>query len=217
MLGVAWAVRKCHTYLAGLQFHLIVVHQPLLPILNTYIQRLVLKVYHYQFTASWQCGSRHAFADAVSTAPVDNPSPCDELGEDPIHGLSVCLCLQQDERHADTALGMRYHEVYEAALADPHYQVLHTLVQDGFPKSKHQLSALLQPFWNGHEHLSTDNGIVFRGSRLVIPKALRQRVFTDLYSSHQGMEKTKRRARQTVLWPNLNKDIHNTVSACQQC
>ena len=110
MLGVAWAVRKCHTYLAGLQFHLIVVHQPLLPILNTYIQRLVLKVYHYQFTASWQCGSRHAFADAVSTAPVDNPSPCDELGEDPIHGLSVCLCLQQDERHADTALGMRYHD-----------------------------------------------------------------------------------------------------------
>ena len=73
MLGVAWAVRKCHTYLAGLQFHLIVDHQPLVPILNTYtldqvenprLQRLLLKVYSYQFTISWQQGSRHAFADA---------------------------------------------------------------------------------------------------------------------------------------------------------
>ena len=31
------------------------------------------------------------------------------------------------------------------------------------------------------------------------------------------MERTKRRARQTVFWPNLNKDICKTVSACQQC
>ena len=31
------------------------------------------------------------------------------------------------------------------------------------------------------------------------------------------MERTKRRARQTVFWPTLNKDILNTVSACQQC
>ena len=121
---------------------------------------------------------------SLSRAPVDDPSSCDELGEDPIHGLSARLCLQQDERHADTALGMRYHEVYEAALADPDYQVLHNLVQDGFPKSKHQLSASLQSFWNGHERLSTNNGIVLRGSRLVIPKALRQRVLTDLHSSH---------------------------------
>ena len=218
-------VRRClgclqiHTYLAGLQFNLIVDHQPLVPILNTYtldqvenlrLQRLLQKVYPYQSPISWQRGSRHASADAVSCAPVDDPSPRDELGKDPNHGLSVSLCLQKDEHHADTALGMSYHEVYEAALADQDYQ-------DGFPKSKYQLSASLQRFWNGHEHLSTDNRIVLRGSRLVIPKGLRQRVLTDLHSSHQGMERTKHRARQTVFWPNLNKDVCKTVSACQQC
>jgi len=225
MLGVAWSIRKCHTYLAGLPFQLIVDHQPLVPILNTYtlnqvenprLQRLMLKVYAYQFTTSWQKGSQHAFADALSRAPVADPSPCDELGEDPVHGLSVRLCLQQDDG-SSRVLTTNFHEIHKAACADSEYQELYSLIQDGFPKSKHQLSPSLKQYWNGHEHFSTDNGIILRGSRLLIPKSLRQRVLVDLHSSHQGMERTKRRARQIVFWPSINNDIATTVSACTSC
>ncbi|QQP41372.1 Uncharacterized protein FKW44_015720, partial [Caligus rogercresseyi] len=34
---------------------------------------------------------------------------------------------------------------------------------------------------------------------------------------HQGIEKTKRRARQTVYWPGYTNDIKTTVEACSSC
>ena len=38
-----------------------------------------------------------------------------------------------------------------------------------------------------------------------------------LHDAHQGIERTKRRARQTVWWPGMNSDIVNTVGNCSTC
>jgi hypothetical protein len=38
-----------------------------------------------------------------------------------------------------------------------------------------------------------------------------------LHSAHQGIERTKRRARQLVYWPGLSSDITNMVRACEKC
>ena len=46
---------------------------------------------------------------------------------------------------------------------------------------------------------------------------LRKKVLSDLHSSHQGMDRTKRRARQTVFWPGLNRDIEHMISNCEKC
>lgn len=226
MLGVSWAIRKCHNYLAGMPFEVIVDHQPLVPILNTYtldqienprLQRLITKVQLYQFRVSWRKGAEHAFADALSRAPIRNPTSDDELGEDdPVHGLAVRACLHQDGA-GSRSLGLEFHEIRDAARTDEMYQHLIVLVRDGFPAGKHLLPPDLAPFWNGREHLTVDNGIVLRGSRLVIPESLRRRVLNDLHASHQGLDRTKRRARQIVYWPRMNNDIDNLVRACPAC
>ena len=61
MLGVTWAVIKCHKFLAGLpQLHIIMNHNPLLSILNNHrlneienprLQCLHTKLMAYHFTA----------------------------------------------------------------------------------------------------------------------------------------------------------------------
>eukprot|EP00117_Sycon_ciliatum_P033687 scpid102180/ scgid25872/ Retrovirus-related Pol polyprotein from transposon 17.6; Protease; Reverse transcriptase; Endonuclease len=69
LFGVAWAVQKCHIFLAGMPFQVIVDHQPLVLILHTYtldqienprLQRLVAKVTQYQLSVSWRKGADHA-------------------------------------------------------------------------------------------------------------------------------------------------------------
>ena len=37
------------------------------------------------------------------------------------------------------------------------------------------------------------------------------------YTSHQGIEKTKLRARTSVFWRNLNRDIEEVTKACKIC
>ena len=38
-----------------------------------------------------------------------------------------------------------------------------------------------------------------------------------IHSSHLGMEKCKRRAKDAVFWPGMNKQIEDTVSQCPTC
>ena len=67
------------------------------------------------------------------------------------------------------------------------------------------------------QSLSVDNGLVLLGQRLIVPKAMRKEVLCRLHASHQGMEKTLRRARQAVYWPGITADIKSTVEACHEC
>ena len=65
--------------------------------------------------------------------------------------------------------------------------------------------------------LSVDDGLIVYGPRLVIPQSLRRETLIRLHDGHQGINRTKRRARQTVFWPGIDKDVENTVRACINC
>ena len=66
-------------------------------------------------------------------------------------------------------------------------------------------------------NLTVDKDIILCGSRIVIPLKLRKEMLSRLHASHQGIERTKRRARQTIYWPNIDNDITNTCKCCSKC
>ena len=51
----------------------------------------------------------------------------------------------------------------------------------------------------------------------MIPRSLRRSTLERLHCSHQGIERTKQRARQVVYWPQQDKQIADLVGACQTC
>ena len=51
----------------------------------------------------------------------------------------------------------------------------------------------------------------------MVAKALRKHMLQTLHSSHQGIESTLRRARETIYRPNMKSDIKNFTSKCETC
>jgi RNase H-like domain found in reverse transcriptase len=94
MKGVEWAVKKCHLYLAGMQNCTVVVdHQALITILNKFtldavenprLQRIKERLSAYNFQTTWKKGKDHAIPDALSRAPVADPTNDDIEGDDEI-------------------------------------------------------------------------------------------------------------------------------------
>ena len=72
-------------------------------------------------------------------------------------------------------------------------------------------------FWKVKEELWTENKLVLKGNRIVIPAPMRQGVLKKLHVAHQGIERTLRRARQLVYWPGLTSDVKNMINSCDQC
>ena len=62
-----------------------------------------------------------------------------------------------------------------------------------------------------------DGSLLVCGQRLLIPHSLGRETLARLHVSHQGVNRTKRRARQVVFWPGLDQDISNFIGSCKSC
>ena len=227
-LGVVWAMKKCHLYLLGRPFNLVIDHKPLVPILDRYtldmvenprLQRLKEKVSHYKFETTWRKGKEHYLPDALSRAPISDPKAEDCLGE-----------IEQEVESVIRAVTVRGLSGEHAGLPDPYlekikaaaeedtdYQSVIQAITEGFPEKPELIPPPVRHFWKVRRDLCVVDDMVLKGSQLVIPTTLRKDVLAELHSSHQGIERTKRCARQLVYWPGMNSDIKSTVEACEPC
>ena len=231
LLALVWACRKCAIYLSGMQqFEVLTDHRPLIPILNSKsmaeienprLQRLRERLTPFNFVTTWRQGKLHAVPDALSRAPVDDPAHDDEEAEQDVgHQIaSVIAAVVSDisdggaSPFRDAALS----EVRAAADKDPEMIALKDAIRAGFPDHRAQLHPLLGPYWGLRDRLAVDDGLVVCGRRLVIPLSLRRATLQRLHASHQGVDRTKRRARQAVYWPRMDQDIDNLIGACSKC
>ena len=76
-LGTCWAMKKCDIFLCGVPHFKLITdhHQPLIPTLNSkriadvenpHLQRLMMKMLPYTFTAEWVKGKDHLTTDVLS-------------------------------------------------------------------------------------------------------------------------------------------------------
>ena len=75
----------------------------------------------------------------------------------------------------------------------------------------------LHMFWNYREDLSMENGLITKGARLLIPSTLRKKVLEQIHDGYLGIEKCMLKARDSVFWPGISNDIHETVEKCGIC
>ena len=220
MLAVVWGCEKMAVYLQGLpEFTIETDHKPLVPILNykpliemsPRIQSLRMKLLRFKFKATHVPGTELKDADTFSRAPVSVPTQEDEIGE------------QQISAHVNAVLSQfpatekRIQEIKHATTEDTILTSVITNIIEGWPLRKFQCEAQVQPYWDFRGDLTYINGLILKGNRLVIPTVLRQEILQKIHEGHQGIDKCKRRARDSVFWPNLNNQIEQLVRRCETC
>ena len=89
-------------------------------------------------------------------------------------------------------------------------------IRQGFPDSFRTSPATSQ-FWQYRDRLYVIDGVVIYDDRVVIPTVLRCLVLDTLHAAHQGTSSMGARARETVFWPGMTEDIHNSRQICSPC
>lgn len=70
---------------------------------------------------------------------------------------------------------------------------------------------------NAKRELSVVDGIIYKGSKIVIPKSLRGDMIKKIHTGHLGIEKCKKRAREVMYLLWINQDVTDEVSKCSIC
>ena len=218
-LALTWACERFSDFILGLHFVLETDHKPLVSLLGGQaldalpprIQRFRMRLMRYSYDVIHVPGKTLTTADTLSRAPLrDGGTRRDgELMEDTnIYVDSVIDSLPASDQ---------YLEELKAQLSSDNVcrQVMQYCVQ-GWP-DRNKLEGTVKHYWAERAFLSVHDGLLLRGTRLVIPSTMRNGVLERIHEGHQGVVKCRERARQTVWWPGLSNQIAELVLNCRAC
>ncbi len=230
LLAIMWAVRKCHMFLKGARYELIVDHKPLISIISSkalpeidtpWITCLREKLAYMMPVAVWRQGVKHTTGDVFSRFPADQPTLEDLEGEVDIEChikaavgstvRAINMLEPPDPKVKDCMLK----KIRAAGQQDCEYSVLLEAIAQGFPDHKIKLDGGTRRYWKIREGLTIWEGVALYGNRVVVPHSMRREVLADLHTLHQGQERTLAWARQCIFWPDIN-DIKQIVRQCEK-
>ena len=100
---------------------------------------------------------------------------------------------------------------------DPEMQLLTSQIQKGWLSSRKECPSPPIPYHESRSEVIEENGLVFRGERLVVPPSLRTDMLKEIHCSNIGMKGCLRRARELMFWPRINAEVKDFVSKCSIC
>ena len=228
-LAIVWCLKKAGNFLLGADnFKILTDQKPLIStfkqdrslasIENLRLRRMKEKTLGYRFVIEHIDGKRNTFTDTLSRYPV---SKVDQDDRELIKELNICSNLIVSSCSDDIDIDMK--ELRTVADSDHEYQLLlRKVLDDSFARSKTLEDPLIKPYYAVRDRISVVNGILmycFEDGhlRVVIPRSQRASVLNTLHTAHQGPDSILRRARQTVYWPALDKDVVSICSRCKEC
>eukprot|EP00117_Sycon_ciliatum_P038465 scpid23619/ scgid28577/ Uncharacterized protein K02A2.6 len=195
-------------------FHVITDHKPLLQIFApTYplsqaslrVQRLLFKIQDMIFTVSYRPGQENLVADALSRLPVEEA----DVNFAVVQHITMADGLSTDHRQ----------RIAEPTAADATLcAVRDALRTDNWPSTsavapyralRHELSVWPYP--------GTQDFVILRQERLVIPEAAVPEVLKPAHDGHPGVRKTKARLRESVWWPGWAEHVKQHLKKCEPC
>lgn len=214
MLAIVFAVEKFHQYTFARPVNVQSDHKPLESILKKplfaaprRLQGMMMRLQRYNVEVTYTKGSLLYLADTLSRAFLPSkpgPSPQDDL-----EYVSMVQYLPISDR--------RLQQIRDHTSKDESLQLLKSVISSGWPEEKSSLPSQVAPYFSFRDELTAQDGLIFRGERVVIPVDLRQTLKDRVHSSHLGVEGCLRRARECLFWPNMNAEMKDFISRCAIC
>ena len=169
----------------------------------TRLQKMMLKLQRYDINIVYKRGKELYIADTLSRAYLPT---VEEPTEDEFEVMTLL-----------TVSPARITQLQEDTAADRTCKTLYNLIQDGWPTYYKDVPKSAQPYHHIRDELMVDDGLVMRGTRVVIPLQQQEDMLQQLHAGHSGIDATKRRARELMYWPTMNKNINYMVARCSPC
>ena len=178
-LAIVFACERFNQYLASREnISVETDHKPLKSIFKKSLlsapcrlQRMLLRLQRYNLSVSYKPGSQMFLADHLSRAAqheVTMPEESFQVFSLELGSLNPMQALKVTPE--------RLEQLQRCTGQDEALQTLKTTVLTGWPMQKEQVPVNIREYWSYREELTVHNGILFKGSRVVIPRVMRPEV-----------------------------------------
>ena len=208
LLVIVFACQRFSTYLLGRSFVAESDHKPLemiamknLANAPLRLQRMLLELQRYDVTIKYRPGKEMQLADALSCCPARASQE-----------------IKLDMRVDYIAFTKPWIEKLKDSMQrDPILATVYQLTQQGWPHQRRHVPHLARRYWDFRDELSTDDGMLLKGPRLIIPGELQEEYLSHLHEGHLSASKVQENAKQHMYWTGIDADIEDYTKQCQEC
>ena len=214
MLAIVYGCERFDQFLYGKEVSVESDHKPLETIMKKplhkapkRLQRMMLVLQKYDLKVAYKPGRHLYIADTLSRAYINSDKEAKSYGE-------VRQVNEMQQKDPEEINLLKYLPISEERLAeirqktkeDPELQKLKQVIMIGWPETN-TVPVEVKPYYNFRDELSVVDDILFKGTRVIIPKELIPDMKDRIHSSHLGQETCLREARESVYWTGMNKDM----------
>ncbi len=210
MLAIVYATKKWHHYLYGRRFTVETDHKPLVDIKNKNvalapprIKGMLMATCQYDYELRHKPGREMVLPDTLSRLS--------RADKDEIPGLKLGV------HNIVEVTDERLQRLVNDTANDDVSKRLIKVFKQGWPTTIKQLDRDLHPYWSIRDDISVIDGLIMCGSRIIIPEASRKETLENIHEGHQGEKKCVLRAKSSVYWPGMYKEIEEVVQRCSTC
>ena len=167
---------------------------------------MLLRLQKYDFDLNFVPGKSIPVPDALSRAFLNATDTNEQKFEYQVHMVLDNLPVSKE----------KLDEIKQASRNDYVLQKLSSTIVEGWPETKESLPPELHAHFQYRHEITSAEGLLFKGDRVIIPIALRKVMKEKLHHGHIGIQRTRARARQVMFWPGLNAEITDMISKSSQ-
>lgn len=227
-LSIVFACQRFHHYLYGRETITAETdHKPLVTIFKKSLlsapkrlQGMMLQLQNYNLNVTYKPGPEMYISDTLSRAALDGQGTNEP-------GLRQCTVSTMDSAQvAFSVIDQAQHlnvtdsslqQIVTETKADDALQELAKIVLTGWPERKDEVLLSVREYWPFRDELNIQNGVLYRGQCVIIPKAMRAAMLNRIHATHIGGEACYRQARETLFWPTMKWEIKDFVANCPAC
>ena len=209
-LALVWACERFHVYLYGADVDLIMDHKALEFIFSprskpsARIERWVLRLQPYQYRVVHIAGKKN-IADSLSRLVPENVTTNDSAFVTDNEYVKFIA-------NNSTPIAMTTRDIERATGVDAELCNVRECILTGDWQNLESKTYLTV-----RNELTFVGYVILRGTRIVMPKSLRDRVLTLAHEEHPGIIVMKRRLRTNVWWPGIDRDVEMFCKKCYGC
>ena len=215
-LSIVFAAERFEQYILGKdKVKAYTDHKPLTtifkkPILTSpkRLQRMRLRLQKYSLDIEYKPGPKMYISDTLSRAslPLEDKEKSDYM----IYEFEEIdeVVFVTDER---------LHQIRMETQEDKSLQTLSNIVMQGWPNDKYDVPLCIREYWPYRDEITTMNGLLYRGTRIIIPIVMRPAMTTRAHASHMGIQYTVNTAKEIMFWPRMSSDLKEAVQKCSVC
>ena len=208
-------LEKFHYFTFGRKVMILTDHKPLIAIskkalvnASPRLQHLLLRMNNYNVELNWIPGREMVFSDHLSRNVGTSQKQIEPI------------CKGLDLKIQDVYLNASNDKCLSLATETDRDEILVALkaqIIKGWPNDRGECPRNLLEYWNYRDELSILDGLVLKGTRIVVPTQCRNELLEKLHEGHFGIDRTTLRARDSICWTGINKDIEILIKTCSTC